>query len=221
MDKRCHVCRDFTAARCEHRANKCGWLSRKLQSRTCLFIPSIAWTDALTSKMRSIPCLSIVTKREPTRYQQNEIPWNTQKKHAREVTKNARCIITRFPVLIDESHRMQQKRFKGDTVELLKHHQIRNSKTKNSQIVVAQRFLTSFMWSTVMKLKSLIGKQTDSVPPRQSHGKRPNSTNTHCSFASFLGVSTGSRPNRYRFQKRRSQQGSTSARTRSSGLRCR
>ena len=197
------------------------WMAVQETSKSHVLVHPMHCTDRRVNiKVRSITSLSIVTKREPTRYRQKRVSVEHSKKHAREVTKNARCIITLFSVLI-ESHRMQQKRFKGNTVELLKHHRIRNSKTKNSQIVVAQRFLTSLMWSTVMKLKSLIDKQTDSVPPRQSHGKRPNFTNTHCSFASLLGVSTGSRPNRYRFQKRRSQQGSTCARTRSSGLRCR
>ena len=49
-DKRCHVCRDFTAARCDHRAS--GYNLTEQRNRTCLFIPCNAWPDASVEKQK-------------------------------------------------------------------------------------------------------------------------------------------------------------------------
>ena len=53
-DKRCHVCRDFTAARCDHRATGYNLTEQRLQNRTCLFIPCNAWPDASVEKQKQV-----------------------------------------------------------------------------------------------------------------------------------------------------------------------
>ena len=53
-DKRCHVCRDFTAARCDHRATGNNLTGQRLQSRTCLFIPCNAWPDASVKDQKQV-----------------------------------------------------------------------------------------------------------------------------------------------------------------------